>query len=85
LTEISFPLGPVPDRLSIWPIEDGTYGLDATYQGLTGFDRAEDQLRVVQEAGVDVSFVQDLGGGWTLRFGPLRPADVSAALAAFVR
>jgi hypothetical protein len=33
--------GPVPDRLTIWPVDDGRYGLDATFQGATGYDRAE--------------------------------------------
>ena len=25
--------GPVPDRLTIWPVDDGRYGPDATFQG----------------------------------------------------
>lgn len=25
--------GPVPDRLTIWPVDDGRYGLDATFHG----------------------------------------------------
>ena len=33
--------GPVPDRLTIWPIDDGRYGLDATFQGQTGYERAQ--------------------------------------------
>ncbi|MCW3056318.1 MAG: hypothetical protein JWO21_287, partial [Solirubrobacterales bacterium] len=28
--------GPVPDRLTIWPVDDGRYGLDATFHGATG-------------------------------------------------
>jgi hypothetical protein len=32
-----------PDRLAVWPIEGGRYGVDATYQGATGFERAEAQ------------------------------------------
>jgi len=31
------------------------------------------------------SFRQELGGAWTLRFGPLSAAEVSLALTAFVR
>lgn len=84
-TDLSFPAGPVPDRVSIWPIEDGTYGLDATYQGATGHERAEGHRGALERAGVDFSFRQELGGGWTLRFGPLCPGQVSAALSAFVR
>jgi len=25
--------GPVPDRIAIWPVDDGRYGLDATASG----------------------------------------------------
>lgn len=25
--------GPVPDRLTVWPVDDGRYGLDAAFQG----------------------------------------------------
>jgi uncharacterized protein YjbI with pentapeptide repeats len=32
--------GPVPDRLTIWPMDDGRYGLDATFQGASGYERA---------------------------------------------
>ncbi len=28
--------GPVADRISIWPLDDGSYGLDATFQGASG-------------------------------------------------
>ena len=33
--------GPVPDRLTIWPVDDGRYGLDATFQGSSGYQRAQ--------------------------------------------
>ncbi len=35
-------------------------------------------------AEIDFSFRQELGGAWTLRFGPLEAVYVSTALAAFV-
>lgn len=28
--------GPVPDRMTIWPVDDGRYGLDASFQGAQG-------------------------------------------------
>jgi hypothetical protein len=40
---------------------------------------------VLKAAGVKFSLVQELGDAWSLRFGPLSAADVSAALQAFVR
>jgi hypothetical protein len=76
--------GPVPDRLTIWPIDDGRYGLDATFQGASGYDRAEHHRIELERAAIPHRFVQDLGGGWTLRFGPLAAVEVARALAAFV-
>ena len=76
--------GPVADRVSIWPMEDGRYGLDATFQGVSGYERADKHVQALDIVGVDYSFRQELGDGWTLRFGPLAAADVSRALAQFV-
>jgi hypothetical protein len=82
--EIDFPAGPVADRLAIWPMDDGRYGLDATFQGVTGFERADGHRALLEASGIDFSFRQELGGAWTLRFGPLKAVHVSTALAAFV-
>lgn len=76
--------GPVPDKLTIWPVDDGRYGLDATFQGASGYERAEHHQQELQRRGVHHAFRQELGGGWTLRFGPFRATDVAAALSAFV-
>jgi hypothetical protein len=76
--------GPVPDRISIWPLDDGRYGLDATFQGASGFDRAEAHTALLDEGGVDYSLVQELSGGWTLRFGPLSAAEIGQALRVLV-
>lgn len=77
--------GPVPDRISIWPLDDGSYGLDVTFQGASGYERADWHMDTLREAGVKHSFHQELGGAWTIRFGPLSAAQVSKALTAFVR
>lgn len=77
--------GPVPDKIAIWPMEDGSYGLDATFQGASGYERADRHCRMLDEASVDYSFRQELGGAWTLRFGPLEATEISIALTAFVR
>jgi hypothetical protein len=65
--------GPIaaPDRLSVWPVEGGRYGLDATYHGRTGFERAESQRLRLQAANLRASVRQELGDDWTLRLGPL--------------
>jgi hypothetical protein len=41
LSEVGLPAGPVADRVSIWPMDDGSYGLDATFQGASGYERAQ--------------------------------------------
>jgi len=76
--------GPVPDRLTIWPIDDGRYGLDATFLGASGYERAEHHRVELETRGVPHNFRQELGRAWTLRFGPLRAVEVARALAAFV-
>ena len=78
-------VGPVPDRIAIWPMDDGRYGLDATFQGASGYERAAWHEGELRENGVAYSFRQELDGGWTVRFGPLRPTEVGVALNAFVR
>ena len=77
--------GPVPDRISIWPMDDGRYGLDASFQGSSGYERAELHTGSLRENSVRHSVRQELGGAWTIRFGPLTAAEVSKALTAFVR
>jgi hypothetical protein len=76
--------GPVPDRLTIWPIDDGRYGLDATFQGETGYERALKHRALLEEERVSHAFRQELDGAWTLRFGPLPATDIATALGAFV-
>lgn len=76
--------GPVPDRLTIWPVDDGRYGLDATFQGASGFERAEHHEAELQDRNIPHTFRQELDGAWILRFGPLTAVDVARALGAFV-
>ncbi len=85
-SEWGFPakVGPVPDRLTIWPVDDGRYGLDATFQGASGFERAERHETGLVSHGIPHTFRRELDGGWTLRFGPLAAVDVARALSAFV-
>jgi hypothetical protein len=78
------PPGPVADKLSIWPLDSGQYGLDASFQGRSGYERMERHEAVLKAAGVRFSLVQELGDAWTLRFGPLTGIEVSVALRSFV-
>jgi hypothetical protein len=63
---------PRPDKLTIWPVDDGRYGLDATFQGASGYQRAEPHQRELEQRGITHGFRQEPDGGWTLRFGPFR-------------
>ncbi len=76
--------GPVADRITIWPMDDGSYGLDATFQGVSGFERAELHVEALKAGDVRHSLRQEMDRGWTLRFGPDSAAEVSVALKAFV-
>jgi hypothetical protein len=71
--------------MTIWPMDDGSYGLDATFQGASGYERAERHTAALKANGVRHSFRQELGGAWTLRFGPLSAAEIRIALDAFVQ
>ncbi|MGI8412407.1 MAG: hypothetical protein ACR2QA_07910 [Solirubrobacteraceae bacterium] len=63
---------------------DGRYGLDATFQGASGYERAERHQTELTLREIPHRFCQELGGGWTLRFGPLRAIDIASAMSAFV-
>ena len=75
-----FPVraGHVPDKLTIRPVDDGRF--DATFPSASGYDGTSGSC---SGAGYP-TFRQELGGGWTLRFGPFRAIDAAAALSAFV-
>jgi hypothetical protein len=60
-----------PNRVCIWPVETGGYGIDFTYHGATGFTDAEFAEKALKAGGLKTSFRQELDGAWTVRFGPL--------------
>ncbi|MBS1861736.1 MAG: hypothetical protein JSS68_08490 [Actinobacteria bacterium] len=80
----AYPVGPVADKLSIWLLDSGQYGLDASFQGRSGYERMETHEAALKSAGIQFKLVQELGDRWTLRFGPLRAAEVAVALRSFV-
>lgn len=83
-TELDFPAGPVADKLTLWPVDDGRYGLDAVFQGASGYERCEKHRDALQAVDISCSVVQNLDDSWSLRLGPLPALDVAKALAAFV-
>ena len=80
----AYPVGPVADKLSIWPLDSGQYGIDASFQGRSGYERMEMHETALRRAGIQFKLVQELGDAWTLRFGPLSAAEIAGALRAFV-
>ena len=82
---MDFPVGPVADRLTLWPVDDGRYGLDAVFQGATGCQRCEEHRAALEAAGTRCSLVQGLDNSWSLRLGPLTAHEVGQAITAFVR
>ena len=79
------PAGPVADRLTLWPVDDGRYGLDAVFQGASGYERCEEHESALKAMGVQYKLVQNMDNSWSLRFGPLTALEVGRAVSAFVR
>jgi hypothetical protein len=83
-TDVDFPAGPVADRLTLWPVDDGRYGLDAVFQGASGYERCEEHQTALVATGVKCQLLQNMDNSWSLRFGPLTALEVGKALGAFV-
>lgn len=56
-----------PDRVTVWPLDDGRYGVDVTYQGASGYELASRHERALTASGIPFSFRQELDGAWTVR------------------
>jgi hypothetical protein len=68
--------GPIrPDRLTVWPTEDGYYGVDVRWHGRECILRAVVVRRMLVEAGIQAHPGNSQDGRiWELRVGPV-PAD----------
>jgi hypothetical protein len=84
-SELDLPAGPVADKLTLWPVDDGRYGLDAVFHGATGFERCEAHREALDALGIRCKVLQGLDGTWSLRLGPLRAIEAGQAVTAFVR
>ncbi len=69
-----------PNRISIWPVEIGGFGIDFTYHGATGYTDAEVAQQMLHAAGLTTSFRRELDGAWSVRFGPLPREQMRALL-----
>src|SRR3954469_1813091 len=75
---------PVPDRMTLWPVDDGRFGLDATFQGASGYQRAQLHGAALGDPGVTYTLKQELDGGWPLRLGPFPAPQARNALDSFL-
>lgn len=73
-----------PDRLSVWPVEGGRFGIDAQYHGATGAQRAERQRVRLGESGLSAAVRREADDVTILRLGPLAHQAAWLALEAFL-
>jgi hypothetical protein len=73
-----------PDKISIWPVEDDRYGIDVLYHGVTGFRRADQVQRQLDDIGVVATLRQEGDAGWIVRFGPVGRSEMLAVLNGYV-
>jgi hypothetical protein len=73
-----------PDKLSIWPVEGGSFGIDAHYHGASGRGRASQQALRLERVNLAVSLREEPDGGATLRLGPLAQHATWLAIEAFL-
>ncbi len=73
-----------PDRLSIWPVEGGRYGIDAQYHGATGAQRAEHQRVRLGESGLAATVRPEANDVTILRLDELAHQAAWLALEAFL-
>jgi len=74
-----------PDRMTIWPTEQGTYGLDVRWGGRQGYNQAMLIRDSAKSSGLPVKLVQDVDGkGWTVRVGPLQRDEIARVVETFL-
>lgn len=86
---IDHPVLPPPDRVTLWPVEGGRFGLDATFSGAFGKTYADEHRAALRAGGLKSSLRHDRATDphhdtWTLRMGPLTPGAARAAVEAFL-
>ena len=82
--ELDRPVLPPPDKVAVWPVEGGRFGLDATFSGGWGKDYAKEHRAALRAAGLRSSLRREGDDVWTLRLGPVTGAAARAALDAFL-
>jgi len=83
------PALPPPDRLTLWPVEGGRFGLDAAFSGAFGKEYASEHRAALKVAGLKAVLRHDKAADrfddtWTLRMGPLTADAARVAVEAFL-
>ena len=73
-----------PDRLSIWPTENETFGIDVLCTGPQGYKRAEVVKGQIHKLGLPAKLIQEGERGWLIRFGPVSREDMLTVLNGYV-
>ncbi len=73
-----------PDKLSIWPTDEETFGIDVLYLGPQGSRRAQVVHRQIEEAGLPAVLRPEGDSGWIVRFGPVSREDMLTVLNGYV-
>jgi hypothetical protein len=76
---------PHPERVMLWPLDAGRYGLDVTFSGSWGCEDAERESAHLSRRGMPNVVRQEPHGKWTVRVGPLHSLDVARALSSLMR
>jgi len=74
-----------PDRLTIWPTEDGFYGIDVRWHGRECILRAVVVRRMLSEAGFSAHPGNSQDGRlWELRVGPVAADEVAKVIETYI-
>jgi hypothetical protein len=74
-----------PDRLTVWPTEDGFYGIDVRWHGRECILRAVVVRRMLSEAGIEAHPGNSQDGlVWELRVGPVPTDQVARVIESYI-
>lgn len=74
-----------PDRLTVWPTEDGYYGIDVRWHGRECILRAVVVRRMLVEAGIEAHPGNSQDGRlWELRVGPVSADEVAKVIETYI-
>jgi hypothetical protein len=74
-----------PDRLTLWPVGEGRFGLDVSWLGPVGHSEANLVRDALGASGIRGQLRQSVDGrAWSVRVGPLRGEEIVRVVGAFL-